>query len=553
MFEKGGFRNRRACGLLKSTAWCEFNVAPENVNVNSKPVGATVRYSLTFPDTNQKIVDNPFQKPSRNCLTYHPSFPIRDLRQWPDRKFIQPVWTANSICHMIEGQASDPDGTGAIQKLDNLSNRKTAVAIFRAALASVDPCRLVQKHIPDVLDAYRRGNGQRLMLAAFGKAAFAMTRALAESPAGELITRGTVITKYGHVPGTLPDPIAVYEAGHPLPDAAGVAATGRLMAMLENPDPQTLLVCLISGGGSALLVAPADGLTLAEKQATTQCLLAAGADIGELNAVRKHISGIKGGQLAALARPARVLSLILSDVIGDPLHVIASGPTAPDNTTYADALAVIGKYGLEERIPNSVYQRLIQGREGTVPETPAKDDPVFADVANLIIGSNKLAIEAAAAKATAAGFETVVLTTELRGEAREAARWLAQQALAFQNQQPAGKKLCLVSGGETTVTVTGTGKGGRNTELALAFAEEIDGRPGITLLSAGTDGTDGPTDAAGAVVDGQTIARANARGLSSDAFLSRNDSYTFFKKTDELLITGSTGTNVMDIQVVLLT
>jgi len=436
--------------------------------------------------------------------------------------------------------------------LNNISNRETAAAIFQAALASVDPYRLVQKHIPAVLDAYRRDNCQRLMLAAFGKAAFAMARALTENPAGEMITRGIVITKYGHVPGTLPDPIAVYEAGHPLPDAAGVAATRRLMAMLENPDPRTLLVCLISGGGSALLVAPGDGLTLAEKQATTQCLLAAGADIGELNAVRKHISGIKGGRLAALAHPARMLSLILSDVIGDPLDVIASGPTAPDNTTYADALAVIEKYGLADKIPAAVYRRLIQGREGAFPETPAKNDPVFADVANVIIGSNTIAIAAAAAKATAAGFETVVLTTELRGEAREAARWLAQQAFAIQKQRPAGKKICLISGGETTVTVTGTGKGGRNTELALAFAEAINGQAGITLLSAGTDGTDGPTDAAGAVVDGQTVARANARGLSSGVSLARNDSYTFFKNTDELLVTGSTGTNVMDIQVVLL-
>ncbi len=441
---------------------------------------------------------------------------------------------------------------GDLPELDNPANREKAVAIFQAALASADPCRLVQNHCPAVVDAYRRGNCRRLMLAAFGKAAFAMTRALTESPVGELVTRGTVITKYGHVPGTLPDPVAVYEAGHPLPDAAGVAATGRLVRMLEDPDPQTLVVCLISGGGSALLVAPADGLTLAEKQETTQCLLEAGADIGELNAVRKHISAIKGGRLAALAYPARVLSLILSDVIGDPLDVIASGPTAPDNTTFADALAVIEKYGLAEKIPASVYRRLIQGQNGAHPETPAKDDPVFADVANVIIGSNKLAMEAAAAKATLAGFETVVLTTELRGEARDAARWLAQKAFAIQKQRPAGKKICLISGGETTVTVAGTGKGGRNTELALAFAEAIDGRPDITLLSAGTDGTDGPTDAAGAVVDGRTIARAGARGLSSGIFLARNDSYTFFQNTDELLITGSTGTNVMDIQIILL-
>ena len=432
-------------------------------------------------------------------------------------------------------------------------SRKTAVDIFNAALRAVDPYKLVQGYGDFISAAYSRERCDKLYLVSFGKAAFAMTRALAESPIRDMITRGIVITKYGHAPGPLAGNIEIFEAGHPVPDEQGLAATKQVIGMLQNQDHQTLVLCLISGGGSALLTAPLDGITLGEKQQVTELLLKAGATINELNALRKHISAIKGGRLAEITCPAKVLSLILSDVIGDPLDVIASGPTSPDETTFRDALDVMEKFNLREKIPDQVWRLFMKGSEGEVSETPKKGDPVFARVENIIIGSNKIATVAAAGMASQSGFETTILSSEIQGEARSVAKWLAQKALEIKGRKADGKKICLISGGETTVTVRGTGLGGRNTELALAFAEEIAGLEGITLLSAGTDGTDGPTDAAGAIVDGQTIRMANTKGLDPEFYLNNNDSYTFFKNNGELLITGSTGTNVMDIQIVLIT
>ena len=436
--------------------------------------------------------------------------------------------------------------------MENIQARQTAADIFNAALKAVDPCQLVCAHWKLISSACLQNSCRRLYVASFGKAAFAMTRALVESPVMDLITRGIAVTKYGHAQGVLPDTIDVFEAGHPVPDAAGVSATGRIIGMLQNADPQTLVLCLISGGASALLVAPGDGVTLSDKQQVTQLLLRAGADIHELNTVRKHISGIKGGRLAALASPSPVLSLILSDVIGDPLDVIASGPTSPDETTFGDALNVIEKYQLRDKIPAAVSKILEDGANKKIAETPKKGDPVFNKVENVIIGSNKTAVEAAARKAEKSGFETTILSSDVQGEARDVARWLAQKAVDLKKRKADGKKICLISGGETTVTVRGDGIGGRNTEMALAFAEEISGVEGITFLSAGTDGTDGPTDAAGAIIDGRTIDKAKEVGLLSGSYLKNNDSYTFFKKTSELLVTGSTGTNVMDIQIILL-
>jgi glycerate-2-kinase len=329
--------------------------------------------------------------------------------------------------------------------------------------------------------------------------------------------------------------------------------------MLKNGDSQTLVLCLISGGGSALLVAPCNSITLDEKQRVTELLLKAGADINELNAVRKHVSAIKGGRLAEIAYPSKVISLILSDVIGDPLDVIASGPTSPDETTYQDAIHVIEKYGLRDKIPVHIWNTLKDGANGAMPDTPKTGNPAFEGIENIIIGSNKIATGAAAKKAMELGFDTSILTSELQGEAREAAKWLALKAVERREQKAEDRiqktedrKICFISGGETTVTVKGNGIGGRNMELALAFAIEIAGTDGITLLSAGTDGTDGPTDAAGAIVDGQTIKKANAKGLDPLVYLEHNDSYIFFKNTGELFVTGSTGTNVMDIQIILI-
>jgi len=437
--------------------------------------------------------------------------------------------------------------------MENDWSRKTAVGIFNAALQAVDPSRLVQDYCDSIAAAYSKAHCNKLHLVSFGKAAFAMTKALAESYIYDIINQGIVITKYGHTQGILLNNIEIFEAGHPNPDEKGDAATKQAISLLGNGDRQTLVLCLISGGGSALLAAPCSGITLDEKQQVTELLLKAGANIHELNTVRKHISAIKGGRLAEIAYPSKIISLILSDVIGDSLDVIASGPTSPDETTFRDALDVIEKYDLRDKIPDPILNILIKGSEGSEKETPKKGHPVFERVENIIIGSNKIATEAAAKEAMASGFETTILSSEIQGEARDVAKWLAKKAIESRAGKIAGKKICLISGGETTVTVKGNGLGGRNTELALAFAQEIAGLEGITLLSAGTDGTDGPTDAAGAMVNGQTSRKANAKGLNPVAYLQNNDSYTFFKNTGELIITGSTGTNVMDIQIILLT
>jgi len=436
--------------------------------------------------------------------------------------------------------------------MQNDSSRKIAVDIFNAAVRAVEPYRLVKHYANYISAVYTKDNCNRLYLVSFGKAAYAMARALTEN-IPEIITKGIVITKYGHVQGgTLHGNIDIFEAGHPVPDAKGLAATIHVMDMLKNTDSKTLIVCLISGGASALLTAPLDNISLSEKQQITELLLRSGADINELNTVRKHISAIKGGRLAEIAYPSRLISLILSDVIGDPLDVIASGPTSPDETTYDDAVAVIEKYGLGNMIPGRIWSVLLDGAKGFINDTPKKGNMVFERVENIIIGSNKMAIDAAEKEAIRLGFDTTILTYQLKGDVREAAKWLAGKVSETLNvkSETKNKKICLISGGETTVNVKGNGVGGRNMELALAFAIEIDGAEGVTLVSAGTDGTDGPTDAAGALVDGTTVKRANEQNLDPDTYLKNNDSYTFFKNTGELLITGSTGTNVMDLQII---
>jgi len=423
--------------------------------------------------------------------------------------------------------------------------------ILSSALKAANPADAVERECGRIRSLYGSGGYSRLLVIGFGKAAVPMARALEES-LGELIAGGVVITKYGHGATHALKRVRVQEAGHPLPDQNGVNGTEEIAALAGAADERALAVVLISGGGSALFVSPAEGISLEEKQETTSLLLRAGAEIQELNAVRKHLSRVKGGRLAGLLYPAATVSLILSDVIGDPLDVIASGPTSPDCTTFADALNVLGRYGLLGRAPQAVVRRLENGRKGVIPETPKQGDPVFGNVENVIIGSNRLALDAAKAAAEAMGMRSEIISAEVAGEAGEAGRSLAFKALTAKLRKETRVQDCLISGGETTVTVTGTGKGGRNMELALAFALEIEGVPGITLLSAGTDGTDGPTDAAGAVVDGMTIVRARARGLDPDEFLRNNDSYAFFRKAGGLVITGPTGTNVMDMQIVVI-
>ena len=433
------------------------------------------------------------------------------------------------------------------------TNRHAAVeAIFRCAIQAADPYTSAAFHGQIVRAKVEYHKPQRAFVVGFGKAACPMAKAVEEQLL-DLIHAGVVITKYGHCGKYEFKKIKVFEAGHPLPDKNGMRGTEEIINLLKNADEKNLVVCLISGGGSALLVAPHEGISLDEKQQITEMLLMAGADINELNAVRKHISAVKGGRLAEIAFPARMISLILSDVIGDSIDVIASGPTAPDKSTFIDAQRVLDKYKLFDRIPESVRCVIGDGIKGRIPETPKEGNPLFSGVENIIIGSNRIALTAAKKKAEEIGFGAEIISSELQGEAREIGKWLAEKAKDIRESVKQGGQTsrCIISGGETTVTVKGKGLGGRNMELALAFAMEIEGIDGIKFLSAGTDGTDGPTDATGAIVDGKTIETARAAGLVPEVYLNNNDSYNFFKKIDGLLITGPTGTNVMDIQIII--
>ena len=428
--------------------------------------------------------------------------------------------------------------------------RTALTGIFRTALTRVDPRKAVNLECAAIRARYLKGGFDRLLVIGFGKAAYPMACA-AEESFGDILEAGIAVTKYGHGGAEKLEKIRLIEAGHPVPDENGVRAAEEIIRLARSADRRTLVVTLISGGGSALLVSPSPGVTLADKQLTTGLLLKSGADIFELNAVRKHLSQVKGGRLAELIQPGACISLILSDVIGDRIDVIASGPTAPDPSTYREALVVLEKYRLLELVPRRIMECLESGRNGRLPETAKEGAPAFSRAENRIIGNLAIALSEAVNAAEARGFMTEIFTTQLSGEARSAGALLAQRAMEIKRrgvQLPA----CLLAGGETTVTVAGTGKGGRNMELALAFAREIEGIPGITLLSAGTDGNDGPTDAAGAFADGMTVLRARSQGLDSAAYLANNDSYSFFKEEGGLFITGPTGTNVMDLQIVLI-
>lgn len=432
-----------------------------------------------------------------------------------------------------------------------------ARAIFNAGLAAAEPGLCVHRALSIADGVLQCGTRHlpldsisRLRVIGAGKATPAMALA-AEEILGDRIEIGAINTKYGHA--LTPQHIETFECGHPVPDAAGVAGAQRQLEILEGLDSDALVLCLFSGGGSALLPAPADGLSLAEKQETTRLLLACGATIDEINALRKHLSSVKGGLLARAAAPARVLALMLSDVIGDPLDTIASGPTSPDPTTFSYCLELVDRYDLRPQLPTTVRQRLENGSNGLLAETPKTGDPCFAATENIVIGNSSLAIDAATQKARDLGYEVLVLTSRLQGEAREAAVTLTAiaQEIASANR-PVTRPACVITGGETTVTLRGDGKGGRNQELALSAALHLDGWPAITLLSGGTDGTDGPTDAAGAIVDGHTLTSARKQGLEARDFLARNDSYNFFHALNDLVITGPTGTNVMDLQILLI-
>lgn len=434
--------------------------------------------------------------------------------------------------------------------------RRQAQLIFRAALRAADPVQAVLRHLRlggETLVAGRQRYSlkaiRNIYVLGAGKAGAAMAGAI-ERLLGRRITGGLINVKYGHLARL--KRIELNECGHPVPDSNGVEGARRIAELAAQAGADDLIICLISGGASALLPAPAPPITLEEKQQTTRLLLASGATIHEINTLRKHISTIKGGQLARLAQPAAVLSLLLSDVIGDELGVIGSGPTAPDPSTFAEALAILDKYQLRGRVPAAVRERLESGAAGRIPETPKPGDEAFSRTQNLIIGSNRLAVDAAERMARQLGLRTLVLSTTIEGETREVARVHAAIAREILSSgRPAKPPVCVISGGETTVTVRGAGMGGRNQEFVLAAAIELAGLPGVVVLSVGTDGTDGPTDAAGAVADGATLARAARLGLDARRHLADNDSYHFFEPLGDLLKTGPTNTNVMDVRLVL--
>ena len=446
-----------------------------------------------------------------------------------------------------------------------------AESIFRAGIERVDPLPMMRRILRvdgNVLHAetefesasYDLSAFDRVLVTGMGKATARMALGL-EEILGDRIADGLISVKAGHVERLRK--IRTLEAGHPVPDATSLRACEEILAFVRGLTERTLVVTLISGGGSALLCGPAaaaDGtplLTLEEKKKVTQALLACGATIQEINCVRKHLSRVKGGRLARAYRPASSLNLMLSDVVGDDLDVIASGPTVPDPTSFADALAIVERLGLSEKLPRAAIGVLEKGVAGQLDETPKAGDAAFERTRNLLIGTNYQALLAAEKRSRDLGYTTLVLTSRLTGEAREAALFLLGLGQdAATRGCPVRPPACIIAGGETTVTLRGKGKGGRNQEMALSFLAAMGRSPAargrVTLLAASTDGNDGPTDAAGAFASLDLLERARAAQLDPDAFLANNDSYHFFERVGGLLKTGPTNTNVSDIAVLLI-
>jgi hydroxypyruvate reductase len=435
----------------------------------------------------------------------------------------------------------------------NPAAREPILTILEAALAAVDPYRATQaflKRTENVLSvgeqSYDLDRFRRIFVVGAGKAGAPMAQA-AEAVLGERITAGVVVVKIGHSAPT--QRVELVEAGHPRPNAAGVAAGRRILDLAAKAGEEDLVIALLSGGGSALLVAPAPGLTLADLQAMTDALLACGAAINEINCLRKHCSAVKGGQLARAIAPAILITFVLSDVVGNPLDVIASGPTVADKTTWADAWAIVRRYDLVDRLPPAIVARVRAGLAGEIPDTPKANDPAFAASQTLIVADNRAAAEAAGRKAGELGFNTLLLTTFVEGEASQVAKVaVALGKEVHSSGRPAAKPACLILGGETTVTLNANpGRGGRNQELALAAALALEGITGITIVSLATDGSDGPTDSAGGLADGGAVQRGRALGLEAEEHLRSHNAYPFLKATHNLLLSGPTQTNVNDL------
>jgi hydroxypyruvate reductase len=432
------------------------------------------------------------------------------------------------------------------------ARREVAARVMAAALAAADPAEAVRRAMRREGNAllvddrrYDLDSYDRVLVVGCGKAGAPMAAAV-EDVVGDRVTEGVVVVKYGH---TAPTRIVkLIEAGHPIPDEAGEAGTRAVVDLAGSAGERDLVIVVISGGGSALMTLPVEPVSLHDLQSTTNLLLRAGATINELNTVRKHLDAVKGGGLARLCQPADALTLVLSDVVGNPLDVIASGPTVPDESTFAEAAHIVDRFELWGRLPRHVAERLRSGAAGVIPDTPKSGDPLFERTHTTVVASNTHAAEAAVEQARIEGLNALLLSTYVEGEAREVAKVVA--AIAREERasaRPLPLPCCVVMGGETTVTVRGEGLGGRNQELALAVAPRIVGLAGVIVASLATDGNDGPNDAAGALVDGTTAARASALGLDIDETLDNNDSYPFFQHLGDHLMTGPTNTNVNDL------
>jgi glycerate 2-kinase len=438
--------------------------------------------------------------------------------------------------------------------MDNVL-RNNAKEIFLAGVEIVKPDILIPHFVSlenNVLKIenhrFQLAEIKNIYLTGAGKASALMAKAI-ENILGSRISSGHIVTKYGHA---VPLKYAfVTEAGHPVPDENGVKGTENILSIVNKASKDDLVICVISGGGSALLTDIPDGCTLNDLKILTDLLLKSGANINEMNCIRKHLSKVKGGMLSSAAYPARVVSLILSDVIGDPLDVIASGPTAPDPTTFKDALDIIEKYGIKDKIPAGITKILNEGLNKIRKETLKESDEAFRLTTNLIIGNNKLALKKASKKAEALGYTTKIITDSLHSDVEDVADYIFSKLIKYRNEKP-GKKSCLLFGGEPTIKITGDGLGGRNQHLALLMAQKINGINGVVFLSGGTDGTDGPTDAAGAIAEPETLKRSEALVIDINKYISDCDSYNFFRQEGGLIKTGPTQTNVMDLIVVLI-
>lgn len=439
---------------------------------------------------------------------------------------------------------------------DGSRSRRALLDALEEALLAADPRTIIRKTVKLQSNnlnvstlSLRLGEFRRIVVVGGGKASADMALEI-ERILGSRITGGSV-----NIPGyTRPWPtssrIAFIPATHPIPSEKGFRGVRNMLRLVGQPSRKDLVICLISGGGSALMPFPSTGIPLADKQRATELLLKSGATIHETNAVRKHLSEIKGGRLAERLYPATVLSLMISDVVGDELGSIASGPTFPDDTTYRDAYEVLRGRGLWPRVPRSVRDHISKGVKGELPETPNAESPVFKRVHNVLVGSGLFSCAAAARALKKRGYRTLTLSTMIQGEAKEIGKALSSIVSdIWKNQIPMAPPAAIVAGGETTVTVHGKGRGGRNQELTLSSALAIQGMKNVLVASAGTDGVDGPTNAAGAIADGTSVERASRKGLDSRAFLEDNNSYSFFKKLNDLIVTGPTGTNVNDIMI----